>query len=154
MGLYPCSINFARDTLELNLKPSDIVHLQRLGKCSEARPTRNLIVRFKKKSIRTEFYQRRKKTYVNPDPKANVYINDRVTDHRSNLLYAARRLAKSKRIHSAWTQHGNVLIRKTEADKPVEIRSHHDLAEFREDFDPAEDISEMEEVDTSDEDND
>ncbi len=147
-------IKFARDTLELNLKPTDIVHLQRLGKCSDAKPTRNLIVRFRKNSIRTDFYQRRKKTFVNPDPKANVYINDRVADHRSNLLNAARRLAKSNRIHSAWTQLGNVLIRKAEADKPIEIRSHHDLAEFKEDFELTEDISDVEEVDTSDEDTD
>ena len=145
-------IKFARDTLELNLKPTDIVRLQRLGKCSDAKPTRNLIVRFRKNSTRTDFYQHRKKTFVNPDPKANVYINDRVTDHRSNLLYAARRLAKSNRIHSAWTQLGNVLIRKTEADKPIEIRSHHDLAEFR-DFELTEDISDVEE-ETSDEDED
>ncbi len=145
-------IAFAKETLELNLKPSDIVQLQRLGKCTEAKPTRNLIVKFKKRSTRTDFYQRRKKTFVNPDPKTNVYINDRVTEHRSNLLYAARKLAKTKRIHSAWTQYGNVLIRKTETDKPVEIKNHQDLVEFREDFDQEENISELEEFNTSDED--
>ena len=142
-------ISFAMDTLNLRLKPTDIVQLQRLGKQSEAKPNRSLIVRFKKLSTRKNFYQRRKKTFTHEDPKKNVYINDRVTNHRSNLLYAARKLVKHKRIHSAWTQHGNVMIRKTEDDRPTEILIHEDLDQYREANDWMEDVI-VEEIDTSD----
>ena len=142
-------INFARDTLDMKLKPTDIIQLQRLGKYSETKPTRSLIVRFKKISTRRDFYQRRKKTFVNADPKKNVYINDRITVHRSNLLYAARKLVKCNRIHSAWTQHGNILIKKTQDDKPTEIRTHEDLTQFRVSNDWMKDVI-IEEVDTSD----
>ncbi len=151
-------VRFAKDTLDMNLKPTDIVQLHRLGKSSDSKPNRNLIVRFKKLTTRKDFYQRRKKTFVNTDPKKNVYINDRVTSHRSNLLYAARKLVKKKRIHSAWTQCGNVMIRKTEEGKPIEIKTHDDLAEFREAKDWMDDViiaeytSDLDLPDTSDED--
>ncbi len=89
-------VKFAKDTLDMKLKLTDIAQVQRLGKSTETKPNRSLIVRFKKLSSRKDFYQRRKKTFVNSDPKKNVYINDRVTTHRSNLLYAARQLVKKK----------------------------------------------------------
>ncbi len=142
-------IKFASETLDMRLKSSDIVQLQRLGKRSEIKPTRSLVVRFKKLSTRQDFYQRRKKTFINVDPKKNVYINDRVTNHRSNLLYAARKLVKTKKIHSAWTQHGNVMIRKTETDSPEEILLHEDLTQFKDEHDWMKDVI-IEEVDTSD----
>ena len=142
-------VKFAKETLDMKLKPSDIVQLQRLGKSTEMKPNRSLIVRFKKLSTRKDFYQRRKKTFVNSDPKKNVYINDRVTTHRSNLLYAARQLVKRSRIHSSWTQYGNVMIRKTEHDKPTEIKSHDDLAVFRETNDWMDDVI-ITDADTSD----
>ena len=142
-------VKFAKDTLDMKLKLTDIVQLQRLGKSTEMKPNRRLVVRFKKLSTRKDFYQRRKKTFVNSDPKKNVYINDRVTTHRSNLLYAARQLVKKSRIHSSWIQYGNVMIRKSEHDRPIEIKSHDDLTEFRETNDWMDDVT-IADADTSD----
>ncbi len=62
---------------------------------------------------------------------------------------------KNGKIHSTWTQNGNVLIRVTDTDKPKEIRTHQHLAQFREDDWIDENISEeYVQPDTSDEESD
>ena len=58
------------------------------------------------------------------------YINDRLTQHRQHLLYAARKLVKSKKLFVAWAQRGNILIRKREDSRIIEVKDHADLREF------------------------
>ncbi len=42
----------------------------------------------------------------------------------------SRRLHKNKQVVAAWTQHGNVLIRKSENDRPIEITCYENLQEI------------------------
>ncbi|KAH3834745.1 hypothetical protein DPMN_108080 [Dreissena polymorpha] len=44
----------------------------------------------------------------------NIFVNEDLTHHRSQLLFIARGLSKSKKIESAWSADGNILIRVTE----------------------------------------
>ena len=37
---------------------------------------------------------------------------------------------KSKRLFAAWAQHGNILIRKREDSRIIEVKDHGDLREF------------------------
>ncbi len=99
-------------------------------KKSDDKP-RDTILRFKSKKMRDTFYSNRKKTAASQNIRENVYVNDRLTNYRKNLFYAARQLFKQKRVTAAWTQHGNVLVRKTPNDAPTQIYSHKDLEEFR-----------------------
>ena len=122
-------VDFAKNTLKLKLKTTDITEVQRMGKKSDKKPSRDLIVKFRRRSVRDNFYKERKTTLENPSPK--VYVNEHLTSYRSNLFFAARKLVKSKKIHSTWSQHGNILIRRDETDKPKQLHSHKDLAEFK-----------------------
>ncbi len=140
-------VKFAKDVLKLKLKTNDITEIQRMGKKSTTKPSRDLIVKFKKKATCDSFYKERKRTPESTSPK--VYINEHITSYRSNLFYAARKLVKSKKLHSAWSQHGNILIRKDESDQPKQIYSHKDLAVFHEN-DPEDDIVDNSDEDTSD----
>ena len=104
--------------------------VQRMGKKTDRKPSRDLIVQFKKKETRNSFYKERKKTFEN-DLQSRVYINEHLTSYRSNLFFAARKLMKSKKLHSAWSQHGNILIRRDESDNPKQVNTHKDLAPFQ-----------------------
>ncbi len=63
----------------------------------------------------------------------DVFVNEDLTRYRSNVLYEARKLVKSKKLASAWSSDGNLLI-KIEKDDPTtihRIQSAEDLNSFR-----------------------
>ncbi len=87
---------------------------------------------FKKKknltqSTRNEVYRHKKKLTMHKDPKRNVYINDKLTEHRQHVLYGGRMCVKSRKLFAAWSQGGNILVRKTEKGKITQIHNHEDL---------------------------
>ena len=128
----PKIVKIACDTFGMSLKLSDIETTTRMGKQKQD-PTkhRDVIAKFVKKSTRDQFYENRKLTITNEDPKLNIYVNDHLTKFRQHLLYVARKLYKSKKVQAAWSQAGNILIRKTENGPVLPIHSHDDLAEFQ-----------------------
>ncbi len=65
-----------------------------------------------------------------------MYINDKLTHRRQSLLYAARNLVKSKKMFAAWAQHGNILVRKKEDSKSIEVKDHSGLSNIKEDNEP------------------
>ena len=85
------------------------------------------MLKFKDKSLRDKIFEHRKKTATNTSPNKNIYFNDQLTKHRQNLLFAARHLVKSKKLSVAWAQQDNILIRKTESGKIVQVHDHSDL---------------------------
>ncbi len=112
--------------MSINLKPADIKTMHRLGKRVPDKH-RDLIVSFNDQKVREAVYDSRKKVAGNKDPSKNIYINDRITNHRKGLFYSARKLSKSKKMFAAWTQRGNVLIRKSEGGPVVQINNYRDL---------------------------
>ncbi len=116
----------------VKMKSSDIANITRLGKKKEGK-TRHLIIQLKDKSKRDKIFEQRKKLVNDPNPKKNVYVNDMLTKHRQNLLFAARKLVKSKKLFAAWSQQGNILIRKTEVSNIIQVRDHPDLMKIKTD---------------------
>ncbi len=78
-------------------------------------------------------YKERKKLITSTDPARNIYINDRLTGHRQNVLFAARKLVKSRKIFAAWSQAGNILVRKTESSSIIQVDDHESLREIVDD---------------------
>ncbi len=83
-------------------------------------------------------FEQRKKLVKDPNPSKNVYINDRLTKHRQNVLFAARKLVKNKSLFAAWSQQGNVLIRKTKDSDIIMVQDHDQLMNIKLDEDPIE----------------
>ncbi len=110
----------------VKIKPSDIVEMKRLGKQNDKK-ARSIILKFKDKETRQKIYNERKELVINGNPKKSVYVNDSLTHHRQELLYAARQLVKQKRLYAAWCQAGNILVRKTEDSNIIQVRDHSDL---------------------------
>ncbi len=123
-------VNLAREKMSITIKGSSIEKVHRLGKRKENKP-RDIVVRFRSNITRNKFYQNRKKTCNHSDPEHSIYVNDHLTEYRRNVFYATRQLVKQKKIFAAWTQQGNVLIRKNEGDQPEHIRNHEQLSEMK-----------------------
>ncbi len=113
------------------IKSSDIVELNRMGK-KNAIKARNTIVRLKDKPLREKLYEERKKLITPGNPAKSMYINDCLTKHRQQLLYTARQLVKRKKLFAAWSQHGNILVRKEEDSKVIHIKDNGDLMVLKE----------------------
>ena len=124
-------LKIAKDKLGIKLKANDIETMSRLGKRTSEK-TRNLNVTFKDKSTREQVYQQRKKLIQEKKPSRSIYINDRLTKHRQSVLYTCRRQVRAKKLFAAWSQGGNVLIRKEEHGNIQQIYDHHDVREILE----------------------
>ncbi|KAK3099490.1 hypothetical protein FSP39_005234 [Pinctada imbricata] len=90
----------------ISIQDSDIDDVYRAG---EKRPgrTRPIVVRFTNHITKAKVssFESRKKL-----PKG-VYVNDDLTRTRSNLLYRARCLVKTRALEKAWSANGNVFVR-------------------------------------------
>ncbi len=126
-------LKISRETMGCKIKKADIKDIHRLGKKSSDKP-RDAIIKFDSHSVRKKFYENRKKTSPHKDTARNIYINDHLTNYRKGLFFSTRKLLKSKKLYAAWTQNGNVLIRKTENGAIKEIQSHEALAEYMDKF--------------------
>ncbi len=133
----------AKTVLEMDVKETDIAEIYRLGKVTD-----------KKKTTRDKFYNKRKKLVPKQD-QSNVFINEQLSEHRANIFFAARKLVKSKKLHSAWSQRGNILIRREEGDKPKPISTHEQLRRItgEPDIYETDDIWMNEDMESSDEEN-
>ncbi len=138
-------IKLVHEKMNINIKPTDIENIHRLGKRKDNK-TRDIVIRFRKTTVRNKIFNNRKKTAIHSDPKKNIYVNDKLTEYRRDLLYGARQLVKHKKILAAWSQQGNILIRKTEHDNVIQVTCHDQLAEM--DMRPDETENFMEEPDT------
>ncbi len=110
------TIQLAEVKMGLNIK-DEIQGVHRLGRKSKKKP-RDIIVKFINKEAREAFYEKRKRTAQSKYPQENIYVNDHITEYRKELFYEARKLYKAKLVCAAWTQHGNVLIRKNTDESP------------------------------------
>ncbi len=141
-------VKLVQEKMNINLKPNDIENIHRMGKRKPDK-TRDLVIRFKKISVRNKIYENRKKTAPHSDPKKNIYVNDKLTEYRRDILYAARQFVKRKKILAAWSQQGNILIRKTDKDHVIQVTCHEQLTEmFREPTHCATETEETEETES------
>ncbi len=78
-------IKLSKEKLGVKFKSGDIASITHLGKQQNSEKPRNIVVKFNNELIRNQVYQQRKKLVTSKDPKRNVYVNDRLTDHRQNV---------------------------------------------------------------------
>lgn len=110
---------------------SDIERSHRVGKPStvthhSSRP-RDIIVKFSSYRTRRKVYGAR--TSTKTSGYNGVYINEDLTKPRNKLLLKARKMVKDKRLKSAWSSDGNILVRDLR-DTKHRIMSEGDLSVF------------------------
>ncbi len=126
-------IKLAKEKMGMKLKKTDVKSVHRLGKKpSKGGVCRDLVVSFKDQPTRELFYNNRKKVATSKLPHQNIYVNDKLTNHRKGLFYQARKLYKSRKLFAAWTQKGNILVRLKEDSPIIQVNNYADMRRLRE----------------------
>ena len=117
-------LNIVKVKLNLNVIDEDDIDLcHRLGKSSDTK-VRDVMATFTSREKRNLIYRCRR-TMPREDPP--IFVNEDLPIFRNKLFYDARCKKKYKKIHSVWTQEGNIVIKVTDTSEPVVISSHAKL---------------------------
>ncbi len=84
-------------------------------------------MKFNSKETKQKIFKEKKKLITPGSPTKSVYLNDSLTQHRQQLLYAARQLVKTRKLYAAWSQDGNILVRNQETSKINQVYDNEDL---------------------------
>ncbi len=122
-------VKLTKDKLGVKIKPTEVT-MYRLGK-RKSDKARNAIIRFKEKQTRENVYNKRKNLIKPGNQTSSIYLNDSLTPHRQQLLFAARKMVKAHRLFAAWSQQGNILIRKDERSKVIQVKDNLDLRQLK-----------------------
>ena len=110
-----------------SIAAGDISRSHRVGR-PRTGTTRAIIVKFVSYNKRREFYSKRKNDQ-------DVFISEDLTKRRSELLYKARLLRKSKQISQCWSADGRILVRGPPASDRLgvikKINFEQDLSQFQ-----------------------
>ncbi len=109
--------------LKTKLDPKDIADTRRMGP-EKIGKTRDILIKFVARSKRDILYKNRKMLNQTTSP---VFVNEDLTQRRSQLFYEARRLKKQGRVFGAWSQHGNILIKVKEQSQPKAVADYKDI---------------------------
>ena len=118
-------VKLTKDKLGVKIKPSEF-KMHRLGK-KKSDKTRNAIVSFKEKKTRENIYNQRKRLIKSGNQTGSIYLNDTLTLHRQHLLFAARKMVKARKLFAAWSQQGNILVKKDEGSKIIQVKDNFDV---------------------------
>ncbi len=111
---------------QLNIQNIGIDTIKEAGRMGKRNPTktRDVLVIFNNSTLRDQIYRKRKLLMNKNDP---IYINEDLTQYRSQLFFEARKIRKRGQLFGAWTQGGNVLIKLNQNDIPRAVSSLHNL---------------------------
>lgn len=76
------------------------------------------------------YHKRNLKNYShNPSTSSKVFINEALTKRRSNILFEARKLARSRLVDSVWTYDGRIIVKMDE--NRVTLTTEDDLEKLK-----------------------
>ena len=124
-------VDLVRDQLKFpTIKMEDIKDVGRMGKKYETK-TRDVFVKFCSSTFRDTIYKKRKLLMSRDHP---IYINEDLTQYRSQLFFEARKLRKRGKLFGVWTQNGNVMAKVNEDDVPCRVSDFNHLRVMIQDF--------------------
>lgn len=113
--------------LDLPITVTDIDRSHRVGK--SVRGSRKIIVKFSTYRARQLMFAERKRLPGLPEGR-NIFINEDLTTKRSKILFEARQIKRAKKITSAYSSSGKIVVLDNENKRHV-IDSEDQLAAFR-----------------------
>lgn len=116
----------------VNVDENDLIDVHRLptGK-NQDHP--GIIVQFRNKKIRNQYYVARKTSQVYGDdidirlPHLRIFVNENLTSLNRKLYNLARKLKTDKGYKYVWTREGSVFVRKDEKGPALRIQKEEDL---------------------------
>ena len=122
-------LHLLNTTLGVTIGDQDLIAVHRLPRHSNSTASAStrpppVIIQFANKRIRNAILSKRK------DLKGSkITLTEQLTSTRAALLRKANELAQAKKIQTAWSHDGRVLVR-TLADRTIIIGNLHDLDQF------------------------
>ena len=113
----------SQKTPRVPFKVEVIMDVGRMGRKNQAK-SRDVLVKFNNNAIRESVYRKRKLLTRIDDP---LYINEDLTQYRSQLFYEARKIRKKGHLFGAWTQQGSIMVKVKSDDSPRVVSNHNDL---------------------------
>ena len=120
-------MKLTNEDLGLDMQPSVLDRVHRVGKKTDSGRSRPLLVKFATYRDRDKVYKA--KSRLKGNSRGQIYVNEDLTRPRAQLLYRARQLKKGKRILDCWSHDGQVLI-KTSHGRVVPVNSEEELAKL------------------------
>ena len=121
---------------DVQVKPEHIDRVHRVGPRREGVSSRPILVKFATYCTRQLVYKKRSSLKLRNNTEAEVgdqtgrpnpiYINEDLTEYRSNLLWKARVKKRDKVINDCWSYDGNIRIKDSE-NKITTVHSLQDL---------------------------
>ncbi len=115
-------INLAKK-MKIQLKPTDIKDVRRMGP-KKNNKIRDILVKFTSTEVRDSLYQNRKLLVHEAEP---VFVNEDLTQRRSQLFYEARKLRKKARLFGTWSQQGNILVKVNQQSQPRQVANYTEI---------------------------
>jgi len=114
----------------LNVKVSekDISVAHRLPSKNKSQPP-VVIVRFTNRKARDDVYNARRK--LRSVASSRIFINEDLAKTTAELFQQARKLVRSKQLHSTWTRNGSLFIKSSEDSRPQKIKNSGELPVLR-----------------------
>ena len=100
--------------LDPPLQDDDLERRHRIGRQTEAARPRLMIVRFKAERTRDQTITARGAVKAHnqaSDANSRLFINEDLTQRRSQLAYLTRKLKADKKITDCWTYNGHVMVK-------------------------------------------
>lgn len=116
-------LEFFQQSLGVHVHPQDISIAHRL-KAGPRETVRPVIVRFVNRKVRDKILSSKSKL---KNSNTRVFISEHLTKNSSDLFYAARRSVREKKIFSAWTHNGQVVIKRNENGPKIIVRSEDEI---------------------------
>lgn len=116
-------VNELATTLKLpQLEINDVTAAHRLP--SKPDKTPGVIVRFTRQAVRDNWFEARKKLKT---ADSDVYIQENLTKQTRKLLWETKQWARESNFQFVWHSNGKVLVRRTEGDKAIVVKSQRSL---------------------------
>ncbi len=120
----------ATDNLKMKeFNTQNIEKVHRMGKQKGETP-RDLIVAFSSIDVRNKFRDLSRTAKLKTEDGTPVYVNENLTLRRAKLFYDCRKWRRAKKLHSTWTQRGNIIVKVRESSSPTEIQNHNQLRDL------------------------
>jgi hypothetical protein len=104
--------------MDVDIKPQDISRSHRLPTRNKKKKNRDIVIRFVTYNKRKKYYDAKNKL-KDINRYKNVYINEHLTQQRTELFWMCRNYVRDKKLIGTWTRDGRIAIKQAVGGEEV-----------------------------------
>lgn len=114
--------------VKIELKSEDIENIEKVIRKRNEKETEIIVVKLKNKSMKENIIKKKKVLY---EKKKEIFVQDQLTPYLRKLLWQAKSKGNELNYKYIWCQHGNILMRKLDGGKIIQITDEEDLKNLK-----------------------